>query len=194
MKLLGVTGGIGMGKSTCAGLLAAMGVPVVDTDDLARELARPGQPALTEIAGAFGAGLIGSDGELRRGELARIVFGSEADRKTLEGILHPRIREEWLRTAGIWREEGRAIGAVIIPLLFETHAEQDVDATICVACSERSQMERLASRKWSGEEIARRVAAQMPVRAKMARANYVIWSEGSIETHRAQLERVLGGF
>src|SRR5438874_5574158 len=95
MKVLGLTGGIGMGKSACAQLLWQRDVPVVDTDELARKIVEPGQPALEQIQTAFGSGVIGPDGTLRRGELARLVFSSDASRKELEAILHPRIRKLW---------------------------------------------------------------------------------------------------
>src|SRR5437870_9527621 len=93
MKLLGLTGGIGMGKSTCAQLLRSRDIPVVDTDDLARTVVEPGQRALAEIRTAFGPQVIDKEGQLNRGELARAVFSDPAARKRLESILHPLIRE-----------------------------------------------------------------------------------------------------
>src|SRR5688572_13172046 len=127
MILLGLTGGVGMGKSTSASLLKQRGVAVVDTDDLAREVVEPGQPALKEIEATFGKHVIGSDGALRRDELAKIVFTDDAGRQKLEAILHPRIRELWLKQVEAWRAESKPIGAVIIPLLFETAAEKEFD-------------------------------------------------------------------
>src|SRR5437016_5314417 len=96
MKVIGLTGGIAMGKSTSAELLRQRAVPVIDTDDLARDIVAAGQPALAEVAAAFGKRLLDSTGSLIRSELARIVFSDPARLKQLETIVHPRIRELWL--------------------------------------------------------------------------------------------------
>lgn len=187
MKLCGLTGGVGMGKSTAAGFLLQLGARVVDTDDLAHELVQPGQPALAEIADAFGKHLLAPDGKLQRAELAKIVFADTAAREKLEAILHPRIRERWSAQVAQWRQENCPLAVVVIPLLFETQAENQFEKIICVACSPASQLERLQARHWSPEQIQQRIAAQMPVAQKIARAHSVIWSEGTPEIHRRQL-------
>ncbi|MGD1089337.1 MAG: dephospho-CoA kinase [Verrucomicrobiota bacterium] len=193
MKSFGLTGGVGMGKSTTAGFLRAREVPVMDTDELARELVQPGQAALAEIQTAFGKNLLAADGQLRRDELARIVFADPAARKKLEAILHPRIRERWLAQIKTWRGENRPLAVVVIPLLFETQAESQFNKIICVACSAASQRERLLARGWTPEQIQQRIAAQMPVEQKIARSHFVIWTEGGLENHAQQLERILAG-
>src|SRR5512137_799134 len=109
MRVLGLTGGVGMGKSTSAQLLCDRGVPVVDTDDLARQVVAPGQPALAEVREAFGADVVGPDGQLRRDELAQRVFADAAARTRLEQILHPRIRALWRAQVETWRTEGRPL-------------------------------------------------------------------------------------
>ena len=124
-----------MGKSAAAALLRSRGVAVVDTDDLARHVVEPARPALAEIVGVFGSGMIGPDGRLRRGELARRVFSDPGARKRLEEILHPPIRALWQAQLASWNAEGKTRAVVVIPLLFETRAETELDATICVACS-----------------------------------------------------------
>jgi dephospho-CoA kinase len=192
MKVVGLTGGIGMGKSTAAQLLRDHGVPVVDTDDLARQVVEPGQPALEEVREVFGSEVIGPDGQLRREELGRRVFADAAARARLEKILHPRIRALWRAQVETWRAEGRPLAVVVIPLLFETRAEAELDATICVACSAATQRERLRARGWSDEEIERRARAQWPVEGKVAKADYVIWTEAGLDVHAAQLERIPG--
>lgn len=191
MKLLGLTGGVGMGKSTAAEHLGRRGLPVVDTDRLARELVEPGQPALAEIGEAFGPQVLDAQGRLRREVLARIVFADASRRRELERILHPRIREAWRAQVEIWRGEGRPAAVVVIPLLFETGAEGQFDATICVACTAASQRERLVARGWSEDEIARRLAAQWPIEHKMAAADFVVWTEGGVAHTAAQLDRIL---
>ena len=194
MILIGLTGGIGMGKSTAATHLERMGLAVADTDQIARDVVEPGQPALAEIQEAFGRGVIGTDGTLRREELAQLVFQDDAKRRQLEAILHPRIRQRWLARAQAWRVEKRSMGVVVIPLLFETNAANEFDRILCVACSAASQRQRLQARGWTPEQIEQRVAAQWPVQKKMDLANHVIWTEPGIDVQGAQLERVVKSF
>jgi len=191
MTLLGLTGGVGMGKSACAQFLRERAIPVIDTDDLARAVVEPGQPALSEIQKTFGHEMIGPDGRLRRDLLARRVFSDPDARHQLEAILHPRIRALWRAQVDQWRNEHRPKAVVAIPLLFETGTESQFDAVICVACSRATQMERLKARGWSAEQIDQRIRAQLPTEDKIARSNYVIWTEGPLEIHAAQLDRIL---
>ena len=135
--------------------------------------------------------LLASDGSLKRDELARIVFASEAGRKKLEAILHPRIREFWLAQIETWRRENCALALVVIPLLFETGAEPHFDKILCAACSPAAQHERLAARGWSAEQIRQRIAAQLPVEQKIARSHYVLWTEGALTSHARQVGLVL---
>src|SRR5262245_24107306 len=116
MKVFGLTGGVGMGKSTAGKLLVDLGIAVTDTDVIAREVVKPGEVAFQEVKRRFGNEIVGNDGKLRRDELARRVFADAEARRDLESILHPRIRELWLRQIGQWRAEGRSIGVVVIPL------------------------------------------------------------------------------
>ena len=191
MKVCGLTGGLGMGKSTAAEFLRARRAQVVDTDELAHQLVQPGQPALAEIRTVFGKNIVAPDGQLRRDELARIVFADAAARKKLETILHPRIQERWLAQIETWRGENRPLAVVVIPLLFETRAESHFDKIICVACSAATQRERLLARGWTPEQIEQRIAAQWPVEQKIARADFVIWTDGALDIHARQLERIL---
>ena len=190
MKVCGLTGGLGMGKSTAALFLRNRGAHVVDTDALARQLVQPGQPALAEIQAEFGISIIAPDGRLRRDELARIVFADAAARQKLETILHPRIRERWLAQVEIWRRENRALAVVVIPLLFETRAESHFTKIICAACSAATQRERLLARGWTPEQIRQRIAAQWPVEQKISRADFVVWTDGALAAHGQQLERI----
>jgi dephospho-CoA kinase len=190
VKVFGLTGGIGMGKSTAGRLLCERGVPIVDTDALARKIVEPGQPALEEIKKTFGAGVILPDGNLHREKLADIVFCNPQARLRLESITHPHIRELWRAQIKFWTEENRPMAAVVIPLLFETGAETELDATVCVASSAATQLRRLAERNWTPEQIQQRVAAQWPVEKKIARSNFVIWNEGGMDVLAEQLGRV----
>lgn len=190
MKTCGLTGGVGMGKSTTAGFLRRRGAQVVDTDELAREFVQPGQSALAEIQSEFGQDIVAPNGKLKRDELARIVFTDAAARTKLEQILHPKIRERWLAQIETWRKENHALAVVVIPLLFETQAGSQFDKIICVACSAANQQKRLLERGWTPEQIRQRIAAQMPVDQKIARADFVVWTDGDLDSHAAQVDRI----
>jgi len=191
MKLFGITGGVGMGKSTVAHMLERSGVPVVDTDVLSHRLTEIGQSALAEISAKFGPAVLRADGSLNRKELAQIVFSDDKARASLEAILHPKIRALWEAEVARWRSEGRERGAVVIPLLFETAAEGSFDATICVACSTTTQEKRLRERGWTPEQTARRMAAQWPVEQKIAKSDFVVWTDTALEAAEAQLARII---
>lgn len=183
-----------MGKSTSASLLEKHGVPVIDTDAIARELVEPGQPALREIVSKFSGPLLDDDGRLRRKALAAIVFSAPDRLKELETILHPRIRERWKIWAGEVARAGHPAAVVVIPLLFETGAQTEFSEVACTACSVVTQHERLRARGWSDEEMAQRRAAQWPIEKKMAASNYVIWTEGDVAMHERQIDRIFGDY
>ncbi|HKI72782.1 MAG TPA: dephospho-CoA kinase [Verrucomicrobiae bacterium] len=191
MKTFGLTGGIGMGKSTAADLLRQRGFPVVDSDVIAREIVEPGQPALAEIRQLFGREILRDDGRLRRDELAKRVFADASARRKLEEILHPRIRAVWQSRLQSWRAEGRPAAIALIPLLFETDAARHCDTTICAACSAKTQRQRLRKRGWNDEQIDQRIAAQLPIEKKMLLADYVVWTEGPLDVLEAQLARII---
>jgi len=192
MKVFGLTGGVGMGKTASERFLRSSGVPVVDTDVLARQIVEPGQPAWEEIKRSFGDEIVGSDGGLCRERLAQIVFSDAAARRKLEAITHPRIRERWLGQIEKWRAEGRSRAVVVVPLLFETNSESQCDASICVACTAATQRRRLLGRGWSADQINQRNAAQWPIEKKMALADYVVWTEGGLDVLAGQLQRIIG--
>jgi dephospho-CoA kinase len=180
-----------MGKSACGDLLRERNIPVIDTDLLDREVVEPGEPALAEIVSTLGRDVLDDSGRLNRGEVARRVFGNPPLREKLEAILHPRIRERWLAQILASRTQGHRLAAVIIPLLFETKAEKECDFTVAVACSAESQHTRLLARGWTPGQIAQRLAAQWPTAKKIEAADFLIWTESSLEVHAAQLDRVL---
>ncbi|MEC8987718.1 MAG: dephospho-CoA kinase [Verrucomicrobiota bacterium] len=194
MTRLGLTGGIGMGKSTAAELLANRGANVSDSDVLARELVEPGQAALAEIAEAFGREVLRGDGSLDRAKVAELVFADSAVREKLEAILHPRIREAWQARLDGWVAAGERLAVVVIPLLFETQAEASFDRIVCVSCSLEVQRERLQSRGWSDGEMERRLAAQMEIDEKMKRSDHVVWTDGPIEAQAAQWDALLSSW
>ena len=188
MKLYGVTGGIGSGKSAAMEAWRKLGWPAVDTDKIARDLVEPGREAVAEIRCEFGSAIVSDTGVLNRRALARVVFEDQGARARLERILHPKIRAQWRLVVEEWRLAGWESAAVIIPLLFETHAEGEFDRVICVACSPKLQRERLLTRGWDQDEIDRRIRSQWPVSEKMDFADYVVWNESTLEVLDEQIE------
>lgn len=180
-----------MGKSTSGNWLSQNSQPVIDTDDIARDLTRPDGPALSEIRRSFGDDVFESPSTLNRAALAKIIFRDSSKKRDLEKILHPKIRAEWMRLLSQFEEQGSPFGFVIIPLLFEVGAENDLDATVCILSSTRTQQERLANRGWTLEQATARIQAQAPIVEKQQRADYVIWSEGASEGLDWQWRRVL---
>ena len=190
-RVLGLTGGVGMGKSTAARLLKKVGLPVVDSDDLAREAVQPGTEGLAEIADEFGEGFLKADGSLNRDKMASTVFQDEAARKRLEAIIHPRVRTVWEKQIDQWREQKRPVGVVVIPLLFEVDLQDSFDAVLCVACTANTQRARLRERNWDDAQITARIAAQMDIAQKMDLADHVLWNEGAPELLMDQMKEIL---
>ena len=183
-----------MGKSTAAELLAKRGAMVCDSDELARELVVPGQPALAEIVDTFGSAVLREDGSLNRAKVGELVFSNSTAREKLEAILHPCIREAWQARLEDWAVLGERLAVVVIPLLFETQAESSFDKTVCVACSSELQRERLRGREWTDDQISSRIAAQMAVGKKIKRADHVIWTDGTIEVLTSQWDELLSSW
>ncbi len=183
---IGLTGGIGSGKSTVARLLAAQGAAVVDTDLIARQLTLPGGAAISAIAAAFGADLIDPGGALDRARMREIVFADPLQKRRLEAILHPLIGTETGRQA----EAARAAAAVVfdVPLLVESGRwRARVDKVLVVDCRETTQVERVVARSGWTAEAAQAVIAQQATRARRrACADAVIFNDGIA---LAQLER-----
>ena len=190
-RVLGLTGGVGMGKSMAARLLKKVGLPVVDSDDLAREAVQPGTEGLAEIADEFGEEFLTADGSLDRDKMASTVFQDEAARKRLEAIIHPRVRTVWEKQIDQWREQKRPVGVVVIPLLFEVDLQDSFDAVLCVACTANTQRARLRERNWDDAQITARIAAQMDIAQKMDLADHVLWNEGAPELLMDQMKEVL---
>ena len=181
--IIGLTGGIASGKSTVADFFAALGVPIVDTDKIAREIVVPGQPALDEIRQAFGADIITENGSLDRALLRKIVFADEARRLELERILHPRIRD------AAWAQAAAATAPyviVVVPLLFDSPMRQAMTRILVVDCAAETQLRRLTARDNESEEQARHIiAAQASREERLSIADDVIDSEASLADTRA---------
>jgi dephospho-CoA kinase len=184
---IGLTGNVASGKSTVARRWREAGVPILDADQLSREVVRPGTPGLQAVVEAFGEGILASDGTLDRRALGRIIFAEEDRRKTLESILHPRIRE--LRAARVRELEAEGAELVVseIPLLFEAGLEGAVDRIVLVDAPVPERLRRLMEDRGMSEEDARRVlASQMDPEAKRAAAHDILDNDGSLEALEAE--------
>jgi len=178
MLVVALTGGIGSGKSTVSQRLAALGVPVIDADVLARELTAGGSDALAEIEREFGPDVLRGDGSLNRAALRRLAFADDACRKRLEAILHPRIRER-MQTQVAALTGPYAL--LVIPLLFETGQAGLADRILVVDAPEAVQLERVQLRAGlAPEEIGRIMASQVSRTERLRRADDIIDNSGDI--------------
>jgi dephospho-CoA kinase len=191
MLVLGVTGGIGSGKSTVARALAERGARVLDADRIVRELYGGG--AIPErIAARFGARVRAADGSIDRAALAAAVFENPAARKDLEAIVHPGVRERVERQLAAWRAEGfGGIAVVDAALLVESSYAYPLDALLVVVAPLEQRLARLRARGVPEEEAQRRMAAQAPDERKRARADFVVENDGSLEDLDRALDAVL---
>jgi dephospho-CoA kinase len=188
--VLGVTGGIASGKSTVAGMLEALGAPVIDTDVIARRVVEPGKPAWKKIVAHFGEKVLEEDGHLDRKKLADIVFKDAGERKKLENFTHPIIMEELARQVNdIAEKDPEAIIQAIVPLLIEINQQHRFHKVLVVHVPKAVQIERLVKRDGIGkEEAADRLKAQLPIDDKLAYADFVIHNEHSLKETRNQVE------
>jgi dephospho-CoA kinase len=188
---VGLTGGVASGKSAVAALLRELGAVVIDSDQLAREVVEPGTPGLAAVVEEFGENVLTGDGHLDRAALGSVVFGDEASRRRLEGILHPLIRA---RAAEVEAEAGP--GALVvhdIPLLVETGQADRFDAVLVVDVPVETQVERMVrDRGWSAEDARRRVAAQADREERRAVATHVIDNTGTHDDLRERVTEVVG--
>ena len=183
---IGLTGGIASGKSLVADMFAELGVPVIDTDVIAREVVAPGQPALEEIRHEFGDGVFDDDGHFDRAAMRRIVFGDADARRRLEAILHPRIQAAAYEQAAA---AGGRYQVIVVPLLTESPIRDFVDRVLVVDCDEDTQIRRLMARDGESEGQARRIlAAQASRDERLAIADDVIHNDHDIADAQRQVE------
>lgn len=192
MKKVGLTGGIGSGKSTVARMLGGTGFAVVDADQIARDIMAPGSPLLDEVAAAFGADLIGDDGALDRGELARRAFATTEDTQRLNAITHPAIRAESERRFAAAEEAGEQAVIYDMPLLVDLGLNQDMDLTVVVDVDKEERIRRLVDKRGLDEADARaRMAQQIDDAARLAAADVVIDNNGPLEALESQVDALI---
>ena len=196
MLLVGLTGGVATGKSTVAQMFKRCGAVVIDADQLARDVVRPGRPAWRAIVRDFGKGILHPDGTIDRHALGTVVFHDKGKLRRLERIIHPRVAREQIRLAKqAARNVPRAVVIYDVPLLFETRIDKRVDKTIVVNADQATQIARLKKRNGlSRSQALRRIRQQMPLADKCRRADFVLdgtHSTPSLRTQVRSLYRIL---
>lgn len=188
MLIVGLTGGIGSGKTTVANLFADLGVPVIDTDILAREVTDIGTPALNDISKHFGKTILNQDGSLNRAKLRELIFANDNERVWLQNVLHPLI----LNSAQTKLTELRAPYAiVVIPLLLESDPIHFIDRILVVDTSEENQIQRTMSRDKSNETAVKAILnTQINRQSRLAKAHDIIQNDGSLDHLKQQVEKL----
>ena len=187
MLRIGLTGGIGSGKSTVAALLAARGALVIDSDRIAREVLEPGTPGLAAVADAFGEQVLNPDGSLDRPALAAVVFADPEQRKRLDGIVHPLVRARAAELAAAAPED--AVVVHDVPLLVETGQAGSYDLVLVVEADLETRVRRLAKRGLAEDDARARIGAQATDDERRAVADVVLTNDGPQEELAAQVDR-----
>lgn len=188
MLMVGLTGGIGSGKSTVAAMLAARGAVVIDADAIARQVVEPGTPALAALVERFGTEILAADGSLDRPALAERAFASEESRRDLEAITHPAIGAEFLRQVA--EAPPDAIVVHDVPLLAESKRGFEYAAVIVVEAPLELRLDRLEARGVDREDAKRRIAMQASDEARRALATWVVDNSGDLAHLEAQVDAI----
>jgi dephospho-CoA kinase len=188
--VLGLTGGIGCGKTTAAKLFEARGFRRLDVDAVVREQILTAPPVIAALRGRLGEGILDRDGAVDRAAVAERVFADKAELRWLEELIHPQVFKMWDTFIGKAREDG-APAVVEIPLLFEKSLENKFDFTVCVACTPEKQLDRLEQRGLKRAFAGQRISKQLPLTRKIELSDFVLWNEGSEGFLKAQVDRLV---
>ncbi|MDK4206018.1 dephospho-CoA kinase [Corynebacterium pseudodiphtheriticum] len=192
MKIIGLTGGIGSGKSTVARILQEHGFPIVDADLIAREIVEPGQPALAELAKEFGEDILNADGSLDRGLLASRAFTTKDTTQRLNNITHPRIKQRTQELFDEARENGAEAVIYDMPLLIDKGLHKDMDATIVVHAAEHVRLERLTTKRGLDvDDVRRRINAQIDDETRKQYADILLDNNGTEEDLTQQIAQAV---
>jgi dephospho-CoA kinase len=187
--IVGLTGGIGAGKSLVADILARRGAVVIDTDQIAREAVEPPSPVLDRLREEFGPEIVGPDGRLDRDAVASIVFADESKRRRLNGIMHPEILKRVLARIGL--HPPSAVVVVVVPLLFESGFERNCDKVVSVVAPRAQRLARVVKRDGLSEaDVAARMGAQLPEDEYERRTALVIRNDGDEAALEREVDRI----
>jgi len=184
---IGLTGGLGCGKSTALAFFREAGAVTVDTDALVHDFLRSDEELITELREAFGDEILDAQGMIDRSKLARKVFNNSEALALLESLVHPRVRSVWMRKLG----ESHPVLVVEIPLLFEKELQENFSLTVCLSCDPEVQHKRLKAKGMSNSQIQQRKLRQLSLDDKMRRADIILYNNGSLEHLREQVGHVM---
>lgn len=188
---LGLTGGIASGKSTIANMFKDKGVPVIDTDIIARQVVEKGTVGLEQITQTFGKEILNEDGTLNRKKLGSIIFQDAHQRDSLNKIMQPLIQEEMIKQRDVYLANNERIVVLDIPLLYEGNLEHTVNQILVVYVDKETQLKRLMDRNKLTEKEARdRISSQLPLEKKKERADLIIDNTGDLDASREQFEKL----
>jgi len=191
-KRIGLTGGIGAGKSTAAKRFRELGVLVLDADEISRASLKKGGACYSDVVALFGSEILTQDGEIDRKKLASIVFSDEEKRRQLNAIVHPYVIETMFSRAEEALNKSGGIVVFEVPLLFESGMHEKMDRNIFVACGDEQRVKRIVARDNTTRQAAlARIRAQMPEEEKRLLANYILENDGTIEQLNAQIDALL---
>lgn len=190
--IIGLTGGIASGKSTVASFFKAQNIPVIETDQIAKTVLSPGSDAYDRVVQHFGEAILLSEGIINRKALGERIFKNESERETLNQIVHPEVRTITQSKVDVLKKEDHDLIVIDVPLLFEAGFDQDVDSTLVISVPKEIQIERLMARDGIDKAYAlKKINAQIPLKEKRQRADYVIDNRGSILATKNQFYEVL---
>lgn len=191
MLLVGLTGGIGSGKSTVTRMLEERGAVILDADAFAREAVQAGTAGFRRVVERFGRGVVGPDGELDRPKLASIVFSDREALGALEGIVHPEVRR--LIAEGIQANlDTDRVVVLVNPLLIEMGTHRDCDMVVVVSVAPQTQVARSVARGMAEDDVRARIAAQLPLDERARQADVLLDNEGTVEELSRQVDRLWG--
>lgn len=185
--LVGLTGGIGAGKSTALRELEALGQQVLDTDSVVHELYSPGTPVVEALCRRYGTAIIDAEGRINRRRLADLAFSSSKELRWLNQLVHPHVKQRMFAAA----DSADGLIFCAVPLLFEVGWEDDVACVVVIWCDGETQRGRLKDRGWSIDELVRRQSAQLPMDEKLVRADYAVINNSSIDVLQRQLQKII---
>lgn len=192
MKWIGLTGGIGSGKSTVSNWIKKQKIPLVDADEIAHQVVNPGTPGLEQVVAMFGPSMLTDEGHLNRKKMGEMVFGDKAKLMLLERILHPLIQQEVSRQRAKYESEGCAFAIYDVPLLYEKKMQSQFDKVIVVSAPQALQVQRIKERDGlSDSEIQKRLMQQLPMAEKESKSDYIIRNEGTLQDLEKQIAKVV---
>lgn len=195
MLWLGLTGGLGTGKTTVAELIRQQGFQVIDADQIAKQALGPGEDVAKKVIQVFGPGILNSENNIDREKLAGLVFKNKSKLELLESLVHPFVQQKVSELRELAQTKGEVMAFYDVPLLFEKHLERQFDGVIVVSANQEIQLDRIKKRnQWSKEQIESRLANQLPLKDKELKSDYVIYNNGTLSDLKKDVIRMIQNF